>query len=832
MEESLQSSPQHLLDLIRVVKPRAALFATYTFSIGYFDAVFLPALRAVGCKDIAVLVDADEAVLSASEFSSRAAGRVYRMLPVKAPGGGVFHPKISYLIADSDDVLSVGSGNLTASGQSLQLESFDAVAAKQAPEVFEQLASWMSRLAKLVHDSSMQASSVLSGMSTRVVKAAQLGRLSQANLPAGSVRLISNLSQLASSQMLDMFAERHESANQLVVLSPFHSADGKPVLRLATAVGAQKLCVGLNGGGRALMAPFDQEKFKAPVSGGFVLPEHARAKSRLHAKVFEFQTAAGCLLVTGSVNATAQSLETSKNVELSLARWLDESPFKWRDIEVEGYESTHDPSTFHAQAHLYLEAWLNEDHELEGRVSARAPFTKTARLSVRNMTQSLVELDLDLDEQGSFAAPMPADLDTSQTLQACVTCGELEATCWLNLHEELKATNESREQRAAAQRVLSGSYDSQDVAELISLFTTVIDPKASLTPSPKPRLKSQSTNAEPSPAFVFSDWERSGKAHGPRTSYLGRNAYHLLKALSVWLNAQGTAVEQKPQTEPALGDPSTSRSNGAPGSTSAAPVNPLVLLDHLCLAMPAALNRGVGLEHSALLVEVAAARAVHRSVSEDLGVASCQSWLERFANVGYPESARRALAPVAVAVACVVAQGLFARQKDPNLPMLREAVERMVGRPLGAEWEELALQGLSRDLFKRVPDRPRVAAWAAAIAAALTVEDNLMSLLHKAFNGGRATLTSQPEAALFPDVANKLKECRRTRQVLLQGLHKNIDAAPKACPHCGQALSADEQAEVLRRRAVVHKNLMCKEVVIYSPEPDVLAARLQELPDA
>lgn len=143
-EEQLDE-PRHLLDLIWLVKPRAALFTTYTFSVGHFDAVFVPVLRSCGCQDISVLVDADEAAHYSEESRSRAAGRVYRVAPVIAPGGGVFHPKLAYLAADADDVLAVGSGNLTASGQSLQLESFDSVSARVAPMVFRELADHLQR---------------------------------------------------------------------------------------------------------------------------------------------------------------------------------------------------------------------------------------------------------------------------------------------------------------------------------------------------------------------------------------------------------------------------------------------------------------------------------------------------------------------------------------------------------------------------------------------------------------------------------------------------------------------------------------------------------------
>ena len=318
-------APQHLLDLVREVRPKAALFTSFTFSVSYFDAVFVPVLRSVGCEDIAVLVDADQAALSAEESVSRAAGRIYRIAPVIAPGGGVFHPKLAYLAAEADDVLAVSSGNLTASGQSLQLESFDAVSAGDAPTVFREFADWLTALADRVKDSSPQASRLLAHTAPRALQAyKRKAALTPKQLPAPT--LVHTLGGTAREALEALFIAEADYAESVVVLSPFHSPDGGPLLRLAASVDAKVLSVGLDASRPRLVAPFERGRFKPELPGNFVRPDAPGGHRRLHAKVFELLAKDKVLVMTGSVNATAQSFESMKNVEVSLARWLPESP--------------------------------------------------------------------------------------------------------------------------------------------------------------------------------------------------------------------------------------------------------------------------------------------------------------------------------------------------------------------------------------------------------------------------------------------------------------------------------------------------------------------------
>ncbi|MBK8526798.1 MAG: hypothetical protein IPL57_06765 [Rubrivivax sp.] len=403
--------PRHLLDLIWRVKPRAALFTTFTFSVSHFDAVFLPVLRSVGCQDISVLVDADQAAAGVEEFHSRAAGRVYRVAPVIPPGGGYFHPKLAYLAAETDDVLAVASGNLTASGQSLQLESFDSVSARSVPTIFGELADWMRQLATLVEGTSPQAAQLLAQTAPRARQAYRLNAAAAAAGPFPPPTLVHTLAGTARDALEAVFIAEADAAEAVTVLSPFHAPDGGPVLRLASAVEARLLAVGLDGGRKQLTAPFEQGRFKPQLPGRFVIADTARNNKRLHAKVFEIQAVDKVLLMTGSVNATAQSFESTKNVEVSLARWLPKSPFAWNEVEPAAFEATQDAADFGRSCGLYVDSWLAADRILRGRVVAREGVPTAASLEVLSADHLVYGADVAVAADGAFSAgPLPTSI--------------------------------------------------------------------------------------------------------------------------------------------------------------------------------------------------------------------------------------------------------------------------------------------------------------------------------------------------------------------------------------------------------------------------------------
>lgn len=833
------TAPQHLLDLIRQVRPKAALFTTYTFSVGYFDAVFVPVLRSVGCQDIVVLVDANEAARSAKESASRAAGRVYRIAPVIAPGGGVFHPKLAYFATELDDVLAVSSGNLTASGQSLQLESFDAVSAKQAPTVFLELAEWMTSLSALVKKTSPQAAVVLE----RTVPRARQAHRRNADSPSGALpwpTLVHTLDGTARDSLEALFIAEADRAERVVVHSPFHTPDGGPLLRLAKSVDAETLAVGLDGGRQKLVAPFERGRFKPEVPAGYVLPDAPRAHRRLHAKVFELQARGKVLVMTGSVNATVQSFESTKNVEVSLARWLIKSPFSWKEADPLEYEATQTASDFQQHQALYVDAWIDDDWILHGRLTSRTDLSPLLELTIHRGEVVLHVHTVTLDSIGEFTLGPMQPFDASQALLLTVSDGQVSTSCWLNVQEELDIAMDERERRAAVARVLRGEYAPADIAEIVRLLTTATQALATKQTAALRRPAGEAKTDGEVP-FSFLRWECSGHERGGNT-LLGRGAHEWLRAITRWMNADLAAPS--PDAIQVGISKGVYKNVELLGGTEeeeqsiALPVDPYVLLDQLCITIPIALERQPGLEHGAVLAEIVASRAVNRALTQDLKMAPCVSWLDRFSRFFYPEAAQAGLGEVAAAMASVSADRLVAQGLDPQFAVQREAVERLLGCQLSPErWVELTKKGLERELFRRVaPERhASTLSMSNQLALAETLDDSLLSLLHKASTMmGRHALVDESEAATFPEIAASLSTRKPKKLDLKRGLISEVDLARKGsgCPHCGQVFSGEQISALKQKHALLHKGMLCNRIVLLADAHGHLRRGIEELPDA
>lgn len=837
--EKMLKEPRNLVDLIYLVKPRVALFTTYTFSVSHFDAVILPALRSVGCQDVSVLVDAEQAATSVQELHSPAAGRVYRIAPVLAPGGGVFHPKLAYFASESDDVLTVASANLTASGQSLQLESFDVVSAKTSPTVFRDLAKWMQLLASMVQTSSLQAARLLTQTAARAL---YVHGLNAAAVPTDAhmqPHLVHTLTDKARNQLEALYTAEVGvgDTESLVVLAPFHAPDGGPLRRLAKTVKAKSLVVGLDGARKNFVAPFSLKKSPPEASIRFVVPDTPSRKKRLHAKVFEIHSKDKVLVMTGSVNATVQSFESTRNVELSLVRWLPTSPFAWKTVKPSEYKATQDPSCFGPGQALYVDAWLDTDRMVCGRISASGPLPRSINLQILRGDEALIDQIVSLDDDGAIlAGPFPP-FDTSKASQLKVTADGMSASCWLNVQEELDIAAEERERRAAIARVLRGEFAAEDIAEVVQLLFNATNSVVNGVDAPQPR-NSSAIASRADAKFSFMRWESSGHGRSGNTT-LDRRPYELLKALNRWLQAEpGGSV----RTGSGLGAPSGLTSglqllgDEEDEQRANAPLgDPYEFLDKLCVAIPKVLEERPELEYADALAEVVASRAVNRSFREDLKMGPCVSWLDRFSRFAYADKARKELGAIAAALACLVANRLEGMGENPQLSTSREAVERVVGSSLNeAQWVSLSKSGLERDLFRRVveAERHQVLAMAARLASAVTVDDSLLALLRKALKGTRTSLTREPEAGQFPTAAAALRERPHGKAELLQGVLRQLDFERRSCPFCYTELSKEEVVALRQRHVLVHKGSWCNRLLFYPEHRSHFVKAIEELPNA
>lgn len=403
--------PKNLIELIKLVKPRSALFTTYTISIAFIDGVLLSTLRHVGCRDVAILVDANEAATSLEEVQSNSVGRKYRLAPVIAPGRGIFHPKVAYLGGAKYDVLAIGSGNLTLPGQSKQLECLDVVRSDQHPGVFMAFSVMAEDLANKISGTSKQAAELLRIVESLAKAASISSSRTTGSFPA-EPRLVHTVNTPASQQLIQLCKDQALQATDITVLSPFHAPDGGTILKLKEELGALRLHVGLD---RAtLIAPFDGKKLKASKELDFVVPTIGNDQRHLHAKVFEISDENSSIVMTGSINATGQSFNSTINVEISLARLVLKDGFSWEKATPSKFEPRAFVPTQREVDFAYLDASLGLDGKICGQVSgAKAmPTHAVAMLIQAHDEANFSEIHVQIQSTGTFSFALPFEIST------------------------------------------------------------------------------------------------------------------------------------------------------------------------------------------------------------------------------------------------------------------------------------------------------------------------------------------------------------------------------------------------------------------------------------
>lgn len=653
--------PKNLIELIKAVKPRSAVFTTYTISIAFIEGVLLPTLRQVGCRDVDILVDANEAAASLEEVQSNSAGRKYRLVPVIAPGGGIFHPKLAYLVGQEFDILAVGSGNLTLPGQSKQLECLDVVRSDQHPGVFLDFSAMAHDLANKIAGTSKQAMNIL-----RLVedfsKAASDSSPNTASGFPDEPQLIHTVNVIASAQLIQLCKSHELQPTDLTVLSPFHAPDASPVLNLKKALGAAQLNVGLD---RAtLIAPFDKRKVKVAKDLNFVVPALKNDERHLHAKVFEISNRTSSIVMTGSINATAQSFNSTLNVEVSLARFLPIGSFDWEEVEPSKFEPRNFVPTRRDPEFAYLEANLGIDGKVNGQISGcdSLPNQAIANLVHADMDDSPVGLQVQIQPTGIFSFEVPFELVTTSAVQLQIEAPGLSAKCWLNIEEDLTSTDEERREKQAIKHILAGEFGAEDVFELLQILaratqvTTQQRAREKFT-AVKP-LKEMSAE-ESAQRFSYASWTASN-VRTSRTGLLGLNGVSTLSAFLKWLNSSGT------QTEAAEG---TAKEHGV---TSNKPAFKLVdasetpsqsydfseSLRQIIQAIPLILSMNEKVEAASVLATISGAYALKMTLNstwrDERAYKPLLSWLDEFSRFEYPEYGYQGLLKFALGAATTV----------------------------------------------------------------------------------------------------------------------------------------------------------------------------------
>jgi len=826
--------PLNLLDLIKQVKPQTALFTTFTFSVSWFDAKLLPVLRKEGCREIAVLVDADQAASSAEESLSDAAGIFYRLAPVRAPGGGVFHPKLAYLVGKDDIYLAVASGNLTPSGMTFQLESFDVVCLSREPEVFQAFTLFLTTLALRVTQDSPQAAQLLNDAASSVKSAAQLVAPAGSRVSEHRPIFIDTLKVPAATTLAQAFKTRFDSALELVSLSPFHSPDGGPILRLAKTVKAPSIAVGLDPKKR--VAPFDKALYRPLLKNRFVIPKGDELERRLHAKVLVLKGKTASLVMTGSVNATAQSMEDVKNVEVSLARWSEKSPFTWTNFDPTLYAPTQNKHEFEAPTKLYVDAFVDRDFFVTGVLTARRPLPETLLVRVLHGGEVLLEQSSPLATDNSFrVGPLVNPTLAGRALRLLVRAEDLTGSAWLNVVSSLEHRPGEHKRQAMLGRVLRGEPSAEDWDTLIGLL------QEDLLGRPSHLGKDSNPEKDEPGSFNFPKRKKT-KFHTKGSSGSSRIEEHLA-ALNRLLHGAAELVPTKDglpkvtfvrKTDKQLAKEAAA-ATPLPGGNNKAAENKSqsARLERFCEDIAHRLGSNAQCPNASTLVHIAASRALHRSQRGLDGgdFKTVVVWLSRFTKFSFSAIVRQELLPLAVALSCATAARNRASSDAglkayPVLSALKQHVEQLANKQLTLEeWQEHAKTGLTLLLFNGTTAAEKTAALAAAsvLAETMDIDVALFRQLKRALAGEPL---EEEDRLMFPGIQKTVERRRMNLPFLLLGMVTEHDVEKRGCPMCDLHFEPEERRELRLYRTLNHR---CGKLVLYPADKTRMIGMLQEL---
>lgn len=806
-----------LLSLIREGRPRRVLFTTYTFSISWFETFILPALRKCGCHQIDVLVHSREERKSTDEATSLHAGTEFRVIPVNMQGKAIFHPKLTYMAGDSQDHLVVSSGNLTLSGYGKNLEVIDAVSSYQEPAVFAELAGFLDAL---LSDCGFapENEAILRDYAYR---ARQIGAgAGDHDESARRTWLIHTLRNSAADQFA-FLAERVVRPLTLTVLSPYHSPSGQPVQNLAVAVRAQNIRIGISQSTKT--APFEKVsmRFTRPVE--YVVAVTEDAQRFPHAKCFELQGAESVLVMTGSVNATAQSLETTTNVEVALVRLQRHTPFAWESVEPDEYKACDFRALSQAPVGASVQATWLTSQRIAGRVFP-APGEMGVTLEVWDGEARLKRVpDVSLSEKGEFDARVADDSEYEHALRVILIGENLRVTGWLNVEAQLSASDAERRLLRAARRMRDGEFNIEDLNAVLAWLQALRAIQHPLEQSiTRVNSGTQTDNTvQPQPVMLYDMWRRTFEDLGPlgASSIVTRVS---LEAALAWLNSD--LQDNDPATARAASDPTGGRRVKEATLGSARRLKLLEKRDeyfdddddeaHAQEAQAALFQEFVtklprGLEIDAksalvpMIVELTGGAVLKRALAEraprkaDPTVRSelliIDGWLTRYSKFEFSLQNREKLLPFFCAMACCAAH----YHLDSSLEAVKEALQRVAGRAMPAdEIEKLARMALHSRWLRRIPaaDHERVASSAQVIGMCVTLSQVLEELI--------ATVVTRPtERPLIPRVFEKIFGAVKQHRASKDKVFGNVSATSKACPVCYVTIKPKELADILAQRA-------------------------------
>ncbi|MDR5812062.1 hypothetical protein QCE62_00480 [Caballeronia sp. LZ033] len=537
-----------LYDILEEVAPKRALLTSYTYSSVWFEAGPYPLLRKGDCEQITVMLDAREARHSVDNSSSRFGGSRYRVVSTTptndGKGGGIFHPKIAYLESDSGDVFVVSSANLTTQGQSRSLEVLDAVSASTNPLVFGQIADFFELLPARLSLLAREDEEILARFARRA--RAQRDLYVANAVGPQKVWLVTTLADDAGAQFVDLARRNLAAPKSLTVLSPYFDKDVGAVVRLRDKLGVKKVQYALARKDDRLIAPFLADIPKGNKPGYFVEPpDNGRP---LHAKWFELVDVEGeALVMTGSVNATQQSLWNTNNIEVSLARHVAQSTTAgWaKTDDIPQYIPCEYPAPLAADTTVNAVAHITRNYVLEVRCSPVPP-PQELQLKLYHGEHHLPLLTAALDARGHASVRVSVQLVRDlpdMALWLTVTGTDFEATTWVNVEPQLNAKPTHVDLFKSIGRVEDDAYDEEDAYLLFNAAHLLLT-RRKLHNNGRAQRKEATTSGAEDSLVSEAEW-LAGQGTGTRSnSQPSDEAIRIFKALGKLLEMSDAEIEK------------------------------------------------------------------------------------------------------------------------------------------------------------------------------------------------------------------------------------------------------------------------------------------------
>lgn len=806
--------PHNLVAILRELKPRRALFTTYTFNPAFFEAAVMPAaFRPDGCQ-IRVLVDAGPLAESTIGSFAQHIGSRYAVAPVRVPGGGIFHPKIALLDGDDRQVLCVGSANLTAFGLARQLECLDVIDLGREQLLASVLKGFLLSLSQRCSHTSPRAADMLTAAAAWV----RAGN-SNSQPQERHASLLHTLDRPIDEQFAEFFHAGGQDASTLTVLAPFHSRDGAAVQSLRQKLGAKALRIAHVGTVQCGVDAYPGATYVAPHD----LEPGADGTPALHAKIFEVMTDSAALVLTGSINATFQSLSSKRNVEVGIARWKENSPFGWNEQAPTHFEPREE--MFQPVAAWTMEALLIGNDRLEALLSGKGTAGANIEWVLEASSAEFERGTVNVDERGVLTIELAAPISAAHDALILRIHGRsgMFASAWVNDHRALRAARDGVRLKDRSGGTGETGSDYRFAADLIlrALDGQAIQLRSSGARAERPESQSGSDSLEE--AFNYEHWVRSGHLRRAPGMSLNRDTgTFLLRVLDLLLPSAGGGPDERTQeigdfalgeAEPSdedgeqrsEGDEISKRHNSRPARAADR--------DHLlnaCLAIRTAFESGrEGIASAEMLALAVCAFELERAQAHFLQPSLSDPrmfdphrvlviWLNSISDYPFEDNVRQDLLPLACALAATTAAVPPQLESgERHLPQLRGAIDRLAGSPVAGEViADLVVRGMREEIMLRVDRRLRSAGLAQA--SALARAPALDELLWGAISIPAAQRTPKSMAAIGAALARWSK--RSSGLALLTGDHVRSGG----CPICYRHFTSQERRDLAYQRWMVH----------------------------